>query len=509
MIKVYNNRIEVSKNDKRYNEIKRVFKGRREQVKGLIEYIDLYSINPSTGALELPRGYDTWLSNLFELDYELSSTIDISNFSVDDIYSCSKLSDEVTLREDQIVALKKMLYLKRGIVQLATGSGKTEIMSAFLKCIYKILGYYPPTLVLEPSILLVEGTIERFKKYDIPAKDSSEFKDSKIDGVVVSHPLSLNKIIEKDPNILDNLVILLSDEGHHLQANTWNTITINSKNLEYSLCMSALVIDYDKIPSTNSLSSLLSLSLDELRVIGGTGRVLINISPDYYIRKGVLSYPHLYRIYTLADEKVSLKSWARIRKVVLESDYRISLVSKLASYLCSCGYKTLILVGTKVVANKITKLISNYTGESLVRSSFGGSAYYKYDPDLDKVVKCKKDEDVKSKFDNSECRILVGTSHIYEGADIPNLDAVILVEVGRSSRKYIQGVGRCLRKTKTGKYAHIIDFTDSRNPILSYHSVLRRKMFVSKIGGRNIYDNLSFEEFKKIFARLELEGNNE
>ena len=151
------------------------------------------------------------------------------------------------------------------------------------------------------------------------------------------------------------------------------------------------------------------------------------------------------------------------------------------------------------------KIISEYTNESIVRCSFGGGIYYKYNTETDKVEKCKKDEDVKGQFDRGDCRVLIGTSHIYEGADIPNLDSVILVDIGRSSRKYIQGVGRCLRRTKTGRYAHIIDFTDAQNPILSYHSLLRRKMFTNLIGSSNIYDNISFEEFKKLFAMLELE----
>lgn len=504
MIQVYNNKILVDPEDKSYHEIRRVFKCRDESVKGVITYVDLYTRDDSFN-LVLPRGYLPWIENRYEVSNSEVQTIDTSQLNAEDLSQLIKLSEKVTLRDDQLIALKKMIYLRRGIIQLATGSGKTEIMSAFLKCINHILGYYPTTLILEPSTLLVEATIERMNNYGIPALEYVDTRGGELQGVMVTHPASLSRDLAKNENLLNDVVILLCDEGHHLQASTWNRITKSSSKLEYSLCMSALVIEPDDLPKPDNILSLLKLSLEELLVIGGTGQVLINLPPKYYINKDILATPYLYRIYNSADEKVSLKSWAKIRKYVIESDRRSDLVSRVASYISSCNYKVLVLVGTKVVANRMLKIISEYTNESIVRCSFGGGIYYKYNTETDKVEKCKKDEDVKGQFDRGDCRVLIGTSHIYEGADIPNLDSVILVDIGRSSRKYIQGVGRCLRRTKTGRYAHIIDFTDAQNPILSYHSLLRRKMFTNLIGSSNIYDNISFEEFKKLFAMLELE----
>lgn len=509
MIVINNSSIKVSPLDKNEGLIRRLFNVRDTRSKDIIKYVKMY-METDKGELILARGYEPWI-RLLDSDFvdHSYSIIDPRAISRVDYNKISKLSKEVTLRSDQIVALRKMLLVRRGIIQLATGSGKTEIICAFLKALESVLGYYPDTIILEPSKLLVDGTIERLRKYKIPA---TEYADSRgdISGVMVTHPLSLSRDIDKNDKLLDNLQVLISDEGHHLQANTWNKITCNAPKLEFSICMSALVIDYDKIPRVDNLNDLSNLSVEELLVVGGSGPVLLNLSPQYYIPKGILSTPYLYRIHNPANEELkNYKNWAKIRKTCIESDYRTKRVSAVASFLSHVNYKVLILVGTKNHAKNLVELISNIVGEDRVRCSFGGGVYYKYDSKKKSVVKCKPEEEVKSNFEIGKHKILIGTSHIYEGADIPNLDSVILVDVGRSSRKYIQGIGRCLRKTKTGKYAHVIDFTDDRNPILSYHSKLRREMFMGLIGSNLIYDNISVEEFKSIFSKLELEDTDE
>ena len=188
----------------------------------------------------------------------------------------------------------------------------------------------------------------------------------------------------------------------------------------------------------------------------------------------------------------------------MESPRRTELIAKIASFLANLKFKSLILVGTKVHANQILELVDKYGLGEVCRCSFGGGVYLKYDSAKKSVVSCKG-EDTMEGFESGKFRILIGTSHIYEGADIPNLDVIILSSVGKSLRKYIQGVGRGLRRSKTGKFAHIVDFTDHYDAVLSKHSRDRLQMFQDVIGvsSSNIYESLSFRRFKEIFCRIE------
>ena len=62
-----------------------------------------------------------------------------------------------------------------------------------------------------------------------------------------------------------------------------------------------------------------------------------------------------------------------------------------------------------------------------------------------------------------------------------------------------------MRRSKTGRYAHIIDFTDHYDRVLAKHSYDRLDMFKNVIGvsDSNIYDSLSFEKFKQVFCSIE------
>lgn len=406
----------------------------------------------------------------------------------------------IVLRDDQIIGIRKMLLLRRGIMQLATGSGKTEIMAGFLKALKEICGYIPDTIILEPTLLLVNSTVDRLRGYGIDASAYSESRGS-ISGVLVTHPTSLNNDLEKNPDLLKDLKIFLSDEGHHLQADTWNRLLTSCSSIEYSIAMSASVIDPNRLP----IVELGRLEYNEILVIGATGDIIMNVPPAFYIQKGILANPILFRLSNPADEYCKKDyDWHQIRKYRLESAARTQLVAKCSAFLANSNYKVLILVGTKEHAYKIMNLIHDYGLGDLCRCSFGGGSYFKWDQAKSSAVTCK-DEDTMSGFESGRFKILIGTSHIYEGADIPNLDAVVLSNAGKTLRKVIQGIGRAIRRSKTGKYAYILDFTDHFDKVLSKHSKSRREMCTSIIGvdPSNIYDSVTFETFKQKFYELE------
>lgn len=462
----------------------------------------LYSLSPD-GEILIPRGLLKFLPDEIECEY-CGEDVLPSEFDID-YAELAHSFGKIVLRDDQILGIRKMLLLRRGIMQLATGAGKTEIMAGFLKAMSTVCGYIPNTVILEPTLLLVNSTLDRLRKYGIEACSYADSR-GEVKGVIVTHPASLNNDLEQNPDLLSNLKIFLSDEGHHLQADTWNKLLSKCDKLEYSIAMSASVIDPGKLP----ISSISQLEYNELLVIGATGDIIMNVPPAFYIKKGILANPVLFRISNPADEYCKKDhDWHQIRKYRLESPYRTDLVSKCSAFLASSGYKVLVLVGTKNHAYKIMELISNYGLGELCRCSFGGGSYYRWDKDSSSAIPCKT-EDTMEGFETGKFKVLIGTSHIYEGADIPNLDAVVLSSAGKTLRKVVQGIGRAIRRSKTGKNAYIIDFTDHFDKVLSKHSKLRRDMCTSIVGvdPSNIYDSCTFETFKQIFYQLEELGEN-
>lgn len=510
MIEVYNNFCVVRSSDKELiDSLSSYLKSIDDSDKENLIVKNLYLIDKN-GDMVFPRGLDYLIPDQFDRVFKDEITIP-ENFSIDYDKLAHSFGD-ILLRDDQILSIKKMLFCRRGIIQAATGSGKSEIVAGFIKALKVICDELPNIIILEPTLVLVNGMIERLKKYGIDATPYSECRGS-ISGVVVTHPMSLNNDLDKDENLLASVKVFISDEGHHLKATTWYTLLNAMPNLEFSIAMSASVIEPSRLPITD----LSKLKYDETMVIGATGNVILDIPPSYYIERGILARPILFRILNSASEFIerSAKSgrskrsndWHSIRKNRLESEYRTSLISRIASFLSYSGYKSLILVGTKDHAFRILKMIHEIGLSDNCRCSFGSNEFYRYDNESDSVVECNKSEDTLREFNDGEFNILIGTSHLYEGADIKSLDCVILASIGKTLRKVIQGVGRAIRKTKTSKkgYAYIVDFTDHNDKILSYHSMKRVEMLTSIVGvsESDIYSRVSFEEFKTIFSNLE------
>lgn len=411
----------------------------------------------------------------------------------------------ITLREDQIMAIKKMLLVKRCVVQLSTGSGKSLIIVGFLKALIKTLGRVPNVLILEPTLILVDQMIKLLRDAGIEVNNYKEVVDD-FTGIVVGHPRSVKSSIGKNPKILNNLEVMITDEVHHSQAITYQELMQYANNLHYSVGVSASIFD-----NPAQANDITKLTYEEASVIGFSGPLVMYLPASYYIRKGILSRPILFRMWNEANEWVfDPTNWSAVRKRQLESPKRTELIAGVAAFFASKGYKILIMCGTKTYAFKLMAILNCIGMNDITRASFGSGAFYRFDSDKLKEVKISpKKESTMRDFESGKIKILLGTSHIYEGVDVPNLDAVILAGVGKSERRVVQSVGRSLRRTKTGKYAYIIDFTDHLSPVLKSQARKRMITYRDVIGVEDcdIYDKLSLMQMKKIFQELEFGSN--
>ena len=119
------------------------------------------------------------------------------------------------------------------------------------------------------------------------------------------------------------------------------------------------------------------------------------------------------------------------------------------------------------------------------------------------VVKSKKS--TVELFDEGKISILLATTILDEGVDVSDLDAVFLTGGGKKSRRIIQRVGRALRKSKTGKYAYIIDMAESCNKVLVRHAAERMKTYKEELqlSDNHIYKRITADKLEGTFCELE------
>lgn len=511
MIEIYNTVCRINRRYKSYIDvlsdylvIREVESGKSKRKKEVFH--KLYTMDHD-GNMYYPRGLNRFIPPRFIREDRSTDLlkIDWSGFDFNELASTTKPG--ITLRDDQIMAIKKMAIAKRGIIQLPTGVGKTLIACGLIKSLFSKLGYYPKTLILEPTLILVNNMTSELLSCNIPCTSYTELRKSGMniddyEGIIVAHPKSLNSDLNSNnTDLLNSITVIIGDEMHHESCSTWMNVSLSSKNLVYNVGLSASAIPKEKL----ALKSLFAFTYQEAVLIGMVDRILLDIPASYYIEHHILATPIMIRLYNPANEYVKDPyDWVQLRKFKLESDNRARLAASSASYLASLKYKSLILAGTKKHSFDILKMISDLGFGDLTRCTFGGGVFYKYSSELGKPVQDLSGSTMDD-YKSGKLLIFIGTSHIYEGADIPSLDAVILSSVGKSFRRFIQSVGRSLRITKHGKYAYIIDFTDSNDYILSKHSSIRRESCHNILGvpSNNIHDDVEFSEFKKLFVRLE------
>lgn len=423
------------------------------------------------------------------------------NFPQIDILSMSdNILNGIQLRSEQLVTLRKMIYLKRGIVQLPTGTGKTEIMCAFIRLFYLVYNKYPTTLIIENNLNLVNATYKRMTKYGIPCNIYSNTRNIDENTINVCHPKSVCNDLQKNNRLLDNVVILLCDECHHIGSDQNKNIVENCKNVNYCMGLSASAITQDHVFG----SRINDFSTHELRIISLLGNLLINMVSGDLIEQDKLATPVLLRFYNDASEeeidRINAGNWHAIQKIRLQSSKRNEIIVRCSEFFSSHNRKIMILVNTIEWARKLLVLFHEYGLSDIVRASYGGGRFEFYNGEF-----VSDNDNVLEMFDNGDYKVLIGTSHIYEGTDVKNLDVIILAYGGRKDRLQIQGTGRALRKTKTGKYAYIVDFNDVGDNMLSRQSNERFKRYQDemKIPDSRIFNDITIGNLESVFKELE------
>lgn len=510
MVKIYSDFIVVTKNDPSYFPLSIYLKSKipskrivtkRRTINIEEEVVPLYTLDEDF--MYIPRGLLFFIeryisgSDVYYVDNK-SPICDVDKV-INNLEDYRNILDGITLRDVQLEALKRGLINKRCIIQMGTGAGKSEVMCSIIKCLGELNNYnIPTTLVMEPTVRLKLDMIERFRKYDIPTVDYSDKREIVPNCVNICHPQSLGNDLNIDPNILNSVEVLFGDEGHHMKSESWRSPTRKMKNLIYSIVVSASAIDQEHVGK----KEISEYSYGELLVIGASGPLVYNVAAGSLIDRGNLAKPVLIMLDNPADEKLDnykkdFLNWNEVSKIRLQSSYRTGLVASSAEFFHNKNRKSLILVHTRKWAYEIMKVLHDKGLSENSRCSFGGGSFQRYNG-----YEFEEDKtDVFERFKTGDISILIGTSHLYEGVDIPNLDALILAYGGKAERLQLQGVGRVLRKTKTGNRAYIIDFNDKKDAVLSAQSRKRMKRYQEIIGidEKDIYEDMQIENLENIF----------
>jgi len=314
----------------------------------------------------------------------------------------------------------------RGTIVMPTGGGKTFIaLAAIAEMSY-------PTLVCVTTLELARQWARRLREYlglpsSILAGGSRD-----VGSVTVATYHSAARNLEAIYNRF-NLVVF--DEGHHLPAETFKEIALKIK-AEHFMVLSATPERADR---------------NEALIYKVAGGVVYSVSYLDLVLKGVLAPLKVEKVYVrLTPEEES--KYRRVEHTPISDLRRTTLLIKLA---CQASRKL----------DALKTILRHEEGRVLVFCQFLEQARAAYDaarevePRTELITgSTPKGQRLRAfeKFSRGDVRVLVATTVLDEGVDVPDADVAVILSGSGQIRQMIQRGGRVLRWTP-GKIAKIYE----------------------------------------------------
>jgi len=320
---------------------------------------------------------------------------------------------EMTLRGYQQSAVDDCLRYGSGIVTMPTGSGKTLIGLRLLHRLKR------PAIVLCHRQEIADQWVAQMQ--DILGVDVAKcYGGTRENGdmmVGLYQSIYDDQHSEVRDDVRTDHDVLIADECHRVGADTFSRVALNI-NATYRYGLSATPEREDNAT---------------LRVIGGTGEMIANITPESLIEDGYLAHPR-WEILDAPRNAGGYRQWQdEYKGEIVENDGRNNMIASKVEELPKPCY---------IHVERINH------GERLEGLIDGAKFVSSDSTDRDEVI---------AAFRDGNRDILISTL-LGEGFDLPELQAIVMAGGLKTSVGALQKVGRALRPGTDE--AVIVDFVD-------------------------------------------------
>lgn len=361
----------------------------------------------------------------------------------------------ITLYDYQMDAIQGFIQASRGVAQLATGAGKTEVAIAITAALQV------PTLFLTHRVDLMYQTAERFAARMPRLRDKIGIVGA---GVWQPHFITMataqtaQSMLKRHPDVLQDALqdvrLLIIDEAHRSGSDMFQGPAKLCTNAYYRLALTAT-----PFMSGNSFY--------DMCLMGISGRVVAKVTNGELIDRGILARP-FFKFFTIEGPDLNkLSGWGQIYEsgIVLHEKRNLFIASQ-AKKLADMGKKILIIV-SQVKHGKILRDLIASKGVKVT-----------YQDGKNTTSERRKALAWLSK--NSG--VLIATNIFDEGIDVSAIDAIILAAGTKSAPALFQRTGRAIRKKEHDNYAIVIDFIDKQHTKLLEHSLKRYNLIKNEKG---------------------------
>lgn len=356
-------------------------------------------------------------------------------------------------RDYQKAAVKEALKQGRGVLNMPPRSGKTQCGMAIqsklgLKCIWTA-----------PTDAIVRQTMDAFQSffgdhYVIHQQGTKNLEKAINSMVIVCTAATAARL---PPEVYRSREMIMVDEWHHSAAKTYRKqIFPQCEHIyfRYGMTGTHFRSGFDEMAMHSILSNeIYRVTSHELLSMGylvPTRAVYIPVdAPKLRCGQGSFITHHG-------------------KHGIHEHEYRNQLVAYTAAYLANSGRRVLVLVGTKVQGRKLQSKISYQIPDSDNGGRYKACEFISTDR-----ARGEQQRILKAFNEDGGVKVLVGTSLVGEGVDLPPADALVYARGEKAEVSFTQNVYRVCTASETKRDALIVDFADRHHRKLMAHSKLR------------------------------------
>ncbi len=268
---------------------------------------------------------------------------------------------------------------------------------------------------------------------------------------------------------LSKIEFVTLEEAHEVSSNSYYAVMNALKNAHYRLALTATPFMKEDEEAN-------------MKLMATTGAIGIKVTEKQLIDLGILAKP--YFVYEKLKQPKGLyrsTKWHRAQSIgISENVERNALIEKHCLNAKDYGLPAMVLV----TLTKHGKALQKQLSERGMRVKFISG-------ESNQATR----QDALDQLGNGQLDVLIGSTILDVGVDVPSVGVVILAGGGKAEVSLRQRIGRGLRAKKSGpNVAFVVDFQDTHNTILMRHYLKRRKVVEDIPGfGENIVDRFDFE----------------
>lgn len=390
-----------------------------------------------------------------------------ADFKVEDqrrlpTYSLGLKYDQERLRPYQREAVRvattprgSLGMVGRGIVKMPPRSGKTLTAAAIAGTLNVRTLFVVPALTL---MYQARNALSEALGVRVGAIGDQRWEPEDITVATVQTLVARRgKNTRRDParpeylELLRSADLLIFDECHHLEADLWRKVMMDS-GAPYKIGLSATVfLDHQR-----------ECELGVIWLRACTGELLVDISTSDLIEQGYLVPPEV-RIYPVREPELKQRGWSQRlwRQAIYNNQTRNQLIVDLTDRLIrEEGLRTVVISNRLEQVGAISRMLDR------ARVRFARLTGQTNQETRDRQFK---------RFQRGELQALVGTV-VDEGIDIPEIEAVVNAEGGSDIKTTYQRL-RCLTPAPGKDRAVVVDFMDLTHPYFADHSLQRLQVY--------------------------------